>query len=100
MSMTNASGITIVRSLVAANTTPQMQKASWALAVIMAAINVMGDYAVTDRMMKMFKHLVRPGRRSKMSELPRWLIYGGNALGSLVHHRFGDAKPRTYGQKW
>ena len=64
MSMTNAiSGITIVGSLVAAQyCTPDAKSILGFLAVIMATINVMGGYAVTDRMMKMFK---TPGKAGK-----------------------------------
>ncbi|HOE81339.1 MAG TPA: NAD(P) transhydrogenase subunit alpha [Myxococcota bacterium] len=67
MSMTNAiSGITIVGSLVAAQyCTPDAKSILGFLAVIMATINVMGGYAVTDRMMKMFK---TPGKAGKEEE--------------------------------
>jgi NAD(P) transhydrogenase subunit alpha len=58
MSGSNAiSGITIVGALLATNELGYTQLSKWLgmLALILATINVVGGYAVTDRMLKMFK---------------------------------------------
>lgn len=58
MSGSNAiSGITIVGAILCCNQLGygQMDKIMGMLAVILAMINVVGGYAVTDRMLKMFK---------------------------------------------
>lgn len=58
MSGSNAiSGITIVGALIACNELGYESVSKWLgmLALILATINVVGGYAVTDRMLKMFK---------------------------------------------
>ncbi len=57
MSMTNAiSGITIVGALFATQkASPDVANLLGLVAVAMAMVNVVGGYAVTDRMMKMFR---------------------------------------------
>lgn len=56
MSGSNAiSGITIVGALIAAGHNDTMAQILGMVAVIFAAINVVGGYLVTDRMLKMFK---------------------------------------------
>jgi NAD(P) transhydrogenase subunit alpha len=58
MSGSNAiSGITIVGALVACNELGYGSLSKWLgmLALILATINVVGGYMVTDRMLKMFK---------------------------------------------
>jgi H+-translocating NAD(P) transhydrogenase subunit alpha len=59
MSGSNAiSGITIVGAILASGPSPFMysfSKIFGLLALVLAAINVVGGYAVTDRMLKMFK---------------------------------------------
>lgn len=58
MSGSNAiSGITIVGALIACNEMGYGTLSKWLgmLALILATINVVGGYAVTDRMLKMFK---------------------------------------------
>ncbi|NOZ02328.1 MAG: NAD(P) transhydrogenase subunit alpha [Deltaproteobacteria bacterium] len=57
MSGANAiSGITIVGALIAASSSsPETANILGLLAVAFAMINVVGGYAVTDRMMKMFR---------------------------------------------
>lgn len=61
MSMTNAiSGITLVGALFAARqASPDLAGLLGLAAVALATVNVVGGYAVTDRMMKMFRS---PGR--------------------------------------
>ena len=57
MSGSNAiSGITIVGALIYAGTTTDEKMATWlgTAALILAAINVVGGYVVTDRMLGMF----------------------------------------------
>jgi len=58
MSGSNAiSGITIVGALMACNELGYTTLSKWLgmIALILATINVVGGYAVTDRMLKMFK---------------------------------------------
>ncbi len=58
MSGSNAiSGITIVGAILACNAMGYTLVSKWLgmLALILATINVVGGYAVTDRMLKMFK---------------------------------------------
>ncbi|MBN3520273.1 NAD(P) transhydrogenase subunit alpha [Algoriphagus lutimaris] len=58
MSGSNAiSGITIVGALLACNEMGYTTISKWLgmIALILATINVVGGYAVTDRMLKMFK---------------------------------------------
>src|SRR5690554_5488492 len=59
MSGSNAiSGITIVGAIVASGPDPglfSLSKTLGFIALVFAAINVVGGYAVTDRMLKMFK---------------------------------------------
>lgn len=58
MSGSNAiSGITIVGALLACNEMGYTTISKWLgmMALILATINVVGGYAVTDRMLKMFK---------------------------------------------
>ena len=58
MSGSNAiSGITIVGALIACNEMGYTSISKWLgmAALILATINVVGGYAVTDRMLKMFK---------------------------------------------
>lgn len=58
MSASNAiSGITIVGALIACNEMGYTSISKWLglFALILATINVVGGYAVTDRMLKMFK---------------------------------------------
>ncbi|MFT4860381.1 MAG: NAD(P) transhydrogenase subunit alpha [Algoriphagus sp.] len=58
MSGSNAiSGITIVGALIACNEMGYSTLSKWLgmLALILATINVVGGYMVTDRMLKMFK---------------------------------------------
>jgi NAD(P) transhydrogenase subunit alpha len=58
MSGSNAiSGITIVGALIASNEMGYSTLSKWLgmLALILATINVVGGYMVTDRMLKMFK---------------------------------------------
>lgn len=58
MSGSNAiSGITIVGALIATNEMGYTTLSKWLgmFALILATINVVGGYAVTDRMLKMFK---------------------------------------------
>ncbi|HYG38857.1 MAG TPA: NAD(P) transhydrogenase subunit alpha [Cytophagales bacterium] len=59
MSGSNAiSGITMVGAILASGPSPFMYNASKVLgllALVLATINVVGGYAVTDRMLKMFK---------------------------------------------
>lgn len=58
MSGSNAiSGITIVGALIACNEMGYTTLSKWLgmFALILATINVVGGYAVTDRMLKMFK---------------------------------------------
>jgi NAD(P) transhydrogenase subunit alpha len=58
MSGSNAiSGITIVGALIACNELGFTTTSKWLgmLALVLATINVVGGYAVTDRMLKMFK---------------------------------------------
>jgi NAD(P) transhydrogenase subunit alpha len=58
MSGSNAiSGITIVGALIACNEMgyTSLSKVLGMIALILATINVVGGYAVTDRMLKMFK---------------------------------------------
>lgn len=58
MSGSNAiSGITIVGAVIATNAMGYEHLSKWIgmLALILATINVVGGYAVTDRMLKMFK---------------------------------------------
>jgi NAD(P) transhydrogenase subunit alpha len=58
MSGSNAiSGITIVGALLACNELGYSTLSKWLgmLALVLAVINVVGGYAVTDRMLKMFK---------------------------------------------
>ena len=58
MSGSNAiSGITIVGALIACNELGYSSLSKWLgmLALILATINVVGGYLVTDRMLKMFK---------------------------------------------
>lgn len=58
MSGSNAiSGITIVGAILATNELGYSTLSKWLgmLAVVFAMINVAGGYAVTDRMLKMFK---------------------------------------------
>lgn len=58
MSGSNAiSGITIVGALIACNEMGYTTISKWLgmLALILATINVVGGYTVTDRMLKMFK---------------------------------------------
>jgi NAD(P) transhydrogenase subunit alpha len=69
MSMTNAiSGITIVGALFAARrASPDLAGLLGLVAVILATVNVVGGYAVTDRMMRMFRTPGRivPGKESR-----------------------------------
>lgn len=58
MSGSNAiSGITIVGALIAVNIQDYGAISKWLgmLALVLATINVVGGYAITDRMLKMFK---------------------------------------------
>lgn len=58
MSGSNAiSGITIVGALIATSELGSTTLSKWMglLALVLATINVVGGYAVTDRMLKMFK---------------------------------------------
>jgi NAD(P) transhydrogenase subunit alpha len=56
MSGSNAiSGITVVGAMVAAGVHPSLGKWLGFAAVILATINVVGGYVVTDRMLGMFK---------------------------------------------
>jgi NAD(P) transhydrogenase subunit alpha len=58
MSGSNAiSGITIVGAILASNELGYTHISKWLglVAIILATINVVGGYAVTDRMLKMFK---------------------------------------------
>lgn len=58
MSGSNAiSGITIVGAIIACNELGYLSVSKWLgmAALILATINVVGGYAVTDRMLKMFK---------------------------------------------
>jgi NAD(P) transhydrogenase subunit alpha len=58
MSGSNAiSGITIVGALIACNEMgyPSLSKWLGMVALVLATVNVVGGYAVTDRMLKMFK---------------------------------------------
>jgi NAD(P) transhydrogenase subunit alpha len=58
MSGSNAiSGITIVGALLACNEMGYTSMSKWLgmIALVLATINVVGGYAVTDRMLKMFK---------------------------------------------
>jgi NAD(P) transhydrogenase subunit alpha len=58
MSGSNAiSGITIVGAILASNEIGYTHISKWLgmVAIILATINVVGGYAVTDRMLKMFK---------------------------------------------
>ncbi|WP_118193960.1 NAD(P) transhydrogenase subunit alpha [Albibacterium indicum] len=58
MSGSNAiSGITIVGAIIACNELGYVSVSKWLgmVALILATINVVGGYAVTDRMLKMFK---------------------------------------------
>lgn len=56
MSGSNAiSGITIVGSLIACGNNNQLTAIVGCFAVVFATINVIGGYAVTERMLKMFK---------------------------------------------
>ncbi len=58
MSGSNAiSGITIVGALIACNEMGYTTMSKWLgmVALVLASINVVGGYAVTDRMLKMFK---------------------------------------------
>jgi len=58
MSGSNAiSGITIVGALIACNELGYTTMSKWLgmLALVLASINVVGGYTVTDRMLKMFK---------------------------------------------
>ncbi len=58
MSGSNAiSGITIVGAILACNELGYLSVSKWLgmAALILATINVVGGYAVTDRMLKMFK---------------------------------------------
>lgn len=58
MSGSNAiSGITIVGALIACNEMGYTSLSKWLgmAALVLATINVVGGYAVTDRMLKMFK---------------------------------------------
>jgi NAD(P) transhydrogenase subunit alpha len=58
MSGSNAiSGITIVGALIACNELGYTSLSKWLgmVALVLATINVVGGYAVTDRMLKMFK---------------------------------------------
>lgn len=58
MSGSNAiSGITIVGAIIACNELGYDSLSKWLgmIALILATINVVGGYAVTDRMLKMFK---------------------------------------------
>ena len=56
MSGSNAiSGITIIGSLLACGNSNPLTSAMGCLAIVFAMINVVGGYAVTDRMLKMFK---------------------------------------------
>lgn len=58
MSASNAiSGITIVGAIIACNELGYLSVSKWLgiIALILATINVVGGYAVTDRMLKMFK---------------------------------------------
>jgi NAD(P) transhydrogenase subunit alpha len=58
MSGSNAiSGITIVGALMACNEMGYITLSKWLgmFALVLATINVVGGYAVTDRMLKMFK---------------------------------------------
>ncbi len=56
MSGSNAiSGITIIGALLAAGAGGQLAAVIGTLALIVATINVVGGYLVTDRMLKMFK---------------------------------------------
>ncbi|MFB5945905.1 NAD(P) transhydrogenase subunit alpha [Albibacterium profundi] len=58
MSGSNAiSGITIVGAIIACNELGYLSMSKWLgmAALILATINVVGGYAVTDRMLKMFK---------------------------------------------
>ena len=63
MSGANAiSGITLVGALVLAGATQHGGEVLWLslLAVALAAINVVGGYLVTDRMLRMFKSRKKP----------------------------------------
>jgi NAD(P) transhydrogenase subunit alpha len=58
MSGSNAiSGITIVGALIACNELGYTSLSKWLgmVALVLATVNVVGGYAVTDRMLKMFK---------------------------------------------
>jgi NAD(P) transhydrogenase subunit alpha len=58
MSGSNAiSGITIVGAILASNELGYSTVSKWLglIAIVLATINVVGGYAVTDRMLKMFK---------------------------------------------
>lgn len=58
MSGANAiSGITIVGAIMACNELGYVSVSKWLgmVAIVLATINVVGGYAVTDRMLKMFK---------------------------------------------
>ncbi|MBW7890946.1 MAG: NAD(P) transhydrogenase subunit alpha [Chitinophagaceae bacterium] len=58
MSGSNAiSGITIVGAIISGNVAGYASLSKWLgmIALILATINVVGGYAVTDRMLKMFK---------------------------------------------
>ena len=58
MSGSNAiSGITIVGAILATNELGYVHISKWLgmIALVLATINVVGGYAVTDRMLKMFK---------------------------------------------
>ncbi|MCH7593291.1 MAG: NAD(P) transhydrogenase subunit alpha [Chloroflexi bacterium] len=64
MSGTNAiSGIVIVGALVAAGMTEsRLSQGLATAAVVLATINVVGGFLVTDRMLRMFRRRERPGR--------------------------------------
>ncbi|HEX8387742.1 MAG TPA: NAD(P) transhydrogenase subunit alpha [Sphingomonas sp.] len=64
MAVTNAiSSVIIVGALVAA-AAPEGAAAKWLglLAVVLASVNIFGGFAVTERMLAMYKKKERPGR--------------------------------------
>ena len=61
MSATNAiHGVVVVGAILVAGATAPLYPAVSLLVVILATINVVGGFAVTERMLKMFKPRVKP----------------------------------------
>src|SRR5690606_5696189 len=95
MSGSNAiSGITIVGAMAATAVGGPLGTALAVLAIVLATINVVGGYLVTDRILGMFKAGRKPERRAG-AELPRTLL---RSRCRTFHSQSEDARPRRHCQ--